>query len=105
MIIFNSQKQTALNENKHYLTETLKDLGVRKAFKEGEAEIDRMFEENTNHYYWIEKVIQKSRIAVSEWGTEAGSVTVVEIGDVMSSGPGHKTLDFYIDRPFAFIIG
>ena len=92
-------------ENKHYLTETLKDLGVRKAFKEGEAEIVKMFEDNTNHYYWIEKVIQKSRIAVSEWGTEAGSVTVVEIGDVMSPGPGHKTLDFYIDRPFAFIIG
>ena len=92
-------------ENKHYLTETLKDLGVRKAFKEGDAEIVKMFEDNTSHYYWIEKVIQKSRIAVSEWGTEAGSVTVVEIGDVMSPGTGHKTLDFYIDRPFAFIIG
>ena len=92
-------------ENKHYLTESLKDLGVRKAFKNGEAEIVKMFEDNTNYYYSIEKVIQKSRISVSEWGTEAGSVTVVEMDGVSSPGPATKELNFYIDRPFAFIIG
>ena len=90
-------------ENKYNLNEALEALGVRKAFEEGSAEFDRMFE-NKNGYYWINKVIQKSRIAVSEWGTEAGSVTVVEMA-VKEAGPSPKQVYFYADHPFVFVIG
>ena len=57
------------------------------------------------YYYWISKVIQKSRIAVSEWGTEAGSVTVVEMDGAMDAGPSPKQVYFYADHPFVFVIG
>lgn len=92
-------------ENKYNLNEALEALGVRKAFEEGPAEFDRMFENNDGYYYWISKVIQKSRIAVSEWGTEAGSVTVVEMDGAMDAGPSPKQVYFYADHPFVFVIG
>lgn len=92
-------------ENKYNLTEALKTLGVRKAFEAGSAEFDRMFEPKDGYYYWISKVIQKSRIAVSEWGTEAGSVTIVEMGGATDAGPGQKEVYFYADHPFVFVIG
>lgn len=92
-------------ENKYNLNEALEALGVRKAFEEGSAEFDRMFENKDGYYYWISKVIQKSRIAVSEWGTEAGSVTVVEMDGAMDAGPSPKQVYFYADHPFVFVIG
>ena len=92
-------------ENKYNLNEALEALGVRKAFEEGSAEFDRMFENKDGYYYWISKVIQKSRIAVSEWGTEAGSVTVVEMNGPTDAGPGPKQVYFYADHPFVFVIG
>ena len=92
-------------ENKFELSEVLQSLGVEKAFVEGEAELDRMFEPKPGYYYWINKVIQKSRIAVSEWGTEAGSVTVVEMNAESAAPMDPKRIYFYADRPFAFVIG
>mgnify|MGYP002517523832 FL=1 len=92
-------------ENKYNLNKALEALGVRKAFEEGSAEFDRMFENKDGYYYWISKVIQKSRIAVSEWGTEAGSVTVVEMDGATDAGPGPKEVYFYADHPFVFVIG
>ena len=92
-------------EKKFDLTEALESLGLEKAFKEGEAEFDRMFEPKPGYYYWINKVIQKSRIAVSEWGTEAGSVTVVEMNGESAMPDEPKKVYFYADHPFAFVIG
>ena len=92
-------------ENKFELSEVLQSLGVEKAFVEDEAEFDRMFEPKPGYYYWINKVIQKSRIAVSEWGTEAGSVTVVEMNGESAAPMDPKRIYFYADRPFAFVIG
>ena len=92
-------------ENKYYLNDALNALGVTKAFDEDSAEFDGMFEYKDGYIYWINNVIQKSRIAVSEWGTEAGSVTVVEMNGVTDAGPGPKQVYFYADHPFVFIIG
>lgn len=92
-------------ENKYNLNEALNVLGVRKAFDPASAEFDRMFEPKDGYYYWISKVIQKSRISVSEWGTEAGSVTIVEMDGAADAGPGQKEVHFYADHPFVFIIG
>lgn len=91
-------------EKKYELSSVLRSFGIEKAFKEGGAEFDTMFESKPGYYFWINKVIQKSRIAVSEWGTEAGSVTVVEM-DAESAAPMEpKRVYFYADRPFAFVI-
>lgn len=91
-------------ENKHNLNDALNGLGVRKAFEPASAEFNGMFTPKDDYYYWISKVIQKSRISVSEWGTEAGSVTVVEM-EATDAGPGPKEVYFYADHPFVFIIG
>lgn len=92
-------------ENKHNLNDALNGLGVRKAFEPASAEFNGMFTPKDDYYYWISKVIQKSRISVSEWGTEAGSVTVVEMDGATDAGPGPKEVYFYADHPFVFIIG
>lgn len=92
-------------ENKYALNDVLNGLGVKKAFFPDIAEFDRMFELQDGYFYWINKVIQKSRIAVSEWGTEAGSVTVVEMDGATAPGPAPKEVYFYADHPFVFIIG
>ena len=94
-------------ENKIYLKETLDALGVKKAFKGGDAQFDRMFEPKPGWYYWIEKVIQKAKINVTEWGTEAAAVTVVEMDGATEAGPGQepKRINFFADHPFVYVIG
>ena len=94
-------------ENKFYLKEALQALGVEKAFQRGVAEFNGLFEPKPGYYYWIEKVIQKARISVAEWGTEAAAVTVVEIGGETATGPGEepKRINFFADHPFVYLIG
>lgn len=92
-------------ENKHNLNDALNGLGVRKAFEPASAEFNGMFTPKDDYYYWISKVIQKSRISVSEWGTEAGSVTIIDMEGATDAGPGPKEVYFYADHPFVFIIG
>ena len=89
-------------ENKYDLSETLQALGVEKAFGE-DAEFGAMFDRPDQDFF-ISKVIQKSRIGVAEWGTEAAAVTIVEM-EPTSVGPGEKQVYFYADRPFLFLIG
>lgn len=93
-------------ENKYNLNEALQALGVERPFQSGLAEFDMMFQPKDGYHYWIGKVIQKARIKVSEKGTEAGAVTVVEMEGAME-GPGEepKKVVFNINRPFVFIIG
>lgn len=93
-------------ENKYELNDALLALGVERPFQSGLAEFDMMFQPKDGYYYWISKVIQKARIKVSEKGTEAGAVTIVEMPGE-SEGPGDepKKVEFYVDRPFVFVIG
>ena len=93
-------------ENKFNLSDAPKDMGVKRAFVSGEAQFDGMFQPKPGWYYWIEKVIQKARISVSEWGTEAAAVTVVEMAGKNSADFGEpKRVYFYADHPFVFLIG
>lgn len=95
-------------EDKYYLKEPLQALGVNRAFVAGEAQFSKMFLPKEQHYdYWIGKVIQKAKISVAEWGTEAAAVTVVEMDGATSVGPGAepKRVYFYADHPFVFLIG
>ena len=94
-------------ENKFELSDCLKALGVKRAFEDGNAQFDRMFEPKVGITgYHIEKVWQKARINVAEWGTEAAAVTVVEMYPESSGMPGEepKISYFYADHPFAFIL-
>lgn len=91
-------------ENKFDLKETLMDLGIVRAFNPQDAQFDKMFD--SIEQFMIGKVIQKSKIGVSEWGTEAGSVTVIETD--FSTGPGDdecKEINFHANHPFVFVIG
>lgn len=94
-------------EEKYNLNSSLKALGIKKAFLDGLAEFDSMFDTKETKFS-ISKVIQKARISVAEWGTEAAAVTVVMMAPT-SAGPGQgpepKRIYFYADHPFAFIIG
>ena len=94
-------------ENKLNFSDALKSLGVNRAFDMGSAQFDRMLSGSQNDF-WMSGIIQKTRIAVSEWGTEAASVTFE--GYASSGGPGGdngdpKEIYFYADHPFVFIIG
>lgn len=93
-------------EDKFNLNEKLEGLGVRKAFQPGAAEFDSMFDSEAEKFF-IGKVIQKAKISVAEWGTEAAAVTVVMMG-ATAIAPGHeepKRVYFYADHPFVFLIG
>ena len=95
-------------ENKFNLNESLQAMGVNRAFKRSFAQFDRMFApQEADYYYWIGKVIQKARISVAEWGTEAAAVTVVEMAAESAVGPGEepRQVYFYADHPFVFVIG
>lgn len=92
-------------ENKYLLNSALASLGLNKPFSPTEAEFDRIFKDNSSSFF-ISKILQKAKISVTEWGTEAAAVTVVMM-DVASIGPGQepKRINFYADHPFVFLIG
>lgn len=96
-------------ENTFNLNEALKAMGVKKAF-EPSAEFDQMFipKEQGFNSFCIGKVLQKAKISLAEWGTEAAAVTAV-LMEAASAGPGEtpepKKIYFYADHPFVFVIG
>lgn len=90
-------------ENKSDLTTVLQSLGISKAFQANSAEFDNMFQ--SDGPFMISKVIQKSRISVTEWGTEAGSVTVVDMVGAAEGQPQYKIVNFNANHPFVFVIG
>ena len=82
------------------LNEILQALGMKQAFTV-EADFSAMAEKSL----MISMVKQKTFIDVNEKGTEAAAVTV--IGMVVTSvgpAPDPKTVDFFADRPFFFVI-
>ena len=84
------------------LKKTLQALGMKKAFDSVYAEFDNLFDGLTPGFY-ISRVLQKAKITVAEWGTEAAAVTVVEMTE-KSSMPSHEIL-FTADHPFVYVIG
>jgi len=84
------------------LNKALMALGVRRAFDEVGAQFGRMFDGVTPGFY-ISRVLQKAKMIVAEWGTEAAAVTVVEMAE-KSAMPG-KVIHFVADHPFVFVLG
>ena len=87
-------------EGKYNLNATLQALGINRAFS-GEADFSEMFE-NPAVAFCISRVLQKAKITVAEWGTEAAAVTVVEMK--ATSASTEQAVDFTVDHPFAFVI-
>ena len=86
---------------RYHLMRELDALGLGNVFDS--SGFDRMIMRNNKHYSCdLSDIIQKSRIMVSEWGTEAASVTA----DIMLgySGIERKPIVFKADHPFAFVI-
>ncbi len=81
------------------LPSTLQALGIRKAFGRNEATFDRMFAGVGP--FWIGNVLQKARIKVTEWGTEAAAVTAVMMDGIVSVP---ERVTFIADHPFAYVI-
>lgn len=79
------------------LNDALQALGIQTAFSDG-ADFSLMLQNGNFH---ITRVLQKAKISLSEWGTEAGAVTVVTMEK--SSGGGSYT-KFFADRPFTFVL-
>mgnify|MGYP006276768593 FL=1 len=77
------------------LNQTLKNLGVEKAFDENEANFEKI---NRNGDLYISRVNHKSFIDVNEEGTEAAAVT--SVGVTTTSMPPNISFN----RPFMFAI-
>ncbi|NMB37530.1 MAG: serpin family protein [Bacteroidales bacterium] len=91
-------------ENKYILNNTLIALGIRRAFDPGKAQLDKLLHSPGSESFYIDRVIQKARINVAEWGTEAAAVTAVMIGFTSTGPQPEKIVDFYADHPFVYTI-
>ncbi|MGM0567572.1 MAG: serpin family protein [Bacteroidota bacterium] len=80
---------------KKMLNQTLKNLGMEKAFDENEANFEKI---NRNGDLYISRVNHKSFIDVNEEGTEAAAVT--SVGVSTTSMPDNINFN----RPFVFAI-
>ena len=87
-------------EKKINLTAMLSGLGIKRAFSPNEAQFNGLFV--GREHLWLNAVLQKSKISVSEWGTEAASVTVNDW--VSDAGIKHDEVFFRADHPFVFLI-
>ncbi len=78
------------------LNETLKALGIQKAFESGIADFTNMF---SGRDLWISDVLHKAKVQVDELGTEAAAVTIIVFIDSVSDDP-----IFTCNKPFVFAI-
>ncbi len=90
------------SENKYELTDMLKALGIRRAFDD-DAQFDKMLYHPVAQGFKIGSVIQKARISVAEWGTEAGAATAVMMERTSSAGQP-KRVEFFADHTFVYSI-
>ncbi|MGE3805086.1 MAG: sigma-70 family RNA polymerase sigma factor [Gemmataceae bacterium] len=75
------------------LPEVLSELGMRKLFQPGEADLSRMGGEGE----WIDTALHQAVIEVNEKGTEAAAATV-------NIAAGADRVHFNADHPFLFLI-
>lgn len=87
-------------ETEMVLNETLRRLGVKAAFTSG-AQFDGISEMGP---LAVDQVKQKCFVEVSEKGTEAAAVTVVQIKLTSARPSADRPVVMNVDRPFLFVI-
>lgn len=80
------------------LNEPLKELGMKKAFDDLNAEFNKV-----GRQVYISKVMQRAELEVNETGAVAVAATYVE-EDFFGEAPPSKTKVFRANRPFLFFI-
>ena len=81
------------------LNDTLKAMGIKKAFLEGEADFSAM----TDISVYVSQVLQKTYIKVDEHGTEAAAVTAILVANECYI-PDKIVKSVVLDRPFVYEI-
>ncbi len=83
------------------LNDTLKALGVERAFDGSRAEFDGMGESAGRLY--VDTVLQKTHIDVDTEGTRAAAVTAIMLKNTAFIPP-EENREVYLDRPFVYAI-
>lgn len=80
----------------------LKSKGVTKAFGKSEADFGNMLVKNDG--FWINMMLQKSKVKADEEGFTGASVTLGTIIGSDIDNDNHDAITVNADRPFAFIV-
>ncbi|WP_409345588.1 serpin family protein [Paenibacillus sp. MBLB4367] len=83
------------------LEEALSAMGMENAFDKHKADFSEMADSSGEPLY-INRVLHKTQVTVSEKGTEAAAATVVEMK--AGSAPPNGRFTMTVDRPFWFAI-
>lgn len=83
------------------LIDHLKNLGGKSIFQDSTSNFESMMQEG--YSFRVRNLFQESLIEVDETGTKAASATYAA-GCSASSPMPLDTIDFYLDRPFAYTI-
>lgn len=83
-------------EDKHELNDVFESLGMKKAFTPAA-------EKPSNINYYISKIMQKAKITVNEFKTEAAAATFMGI-ECCSLVIGDEPIYFQVDHPFLYTI-
>ena len=105
----NDLKRTEMNlyipkfrlETDYSLIPTLSQLGIRKVFTGGEADLSGV---NGKNNLYVSKIKHKAVVQVSEDGTEAAAVTFFDMYPMSGSSVYIPPVDFVADHPFLFLI-
>lgn len=84
------------------LSEILTSMGMTDAFHPQNADFSALGTSTAGNIF-ISRVLHKTFISVSEQGTKAGAVTVVEPADGAAMEPD-KLQEVYLDRPFVYLL-
>ena len=84
-------------------TDTLKNMGIEKAFSNANADFSLMLE-NYPESIKIDSVLQKAMIDVDEKGTEAAAATSTIMVGTGADTTLEKIIEFRADKPFTYYI-
>lgn len=85
------------------LNETLQNMGIQRAFVDGQADFSGLGQTKSGDSLYISLVRQKAVVKLDEEGTEAAAVTIVET-KATSAAPPKDPIEVYFDEPFLYMI-